>query len=101
MEEGFPRVTAKYPEIQRDSVEIPLMSTIRFRVGTIFDTEVWMTQYEVSRYEIEMLDKIPDNINSHDIIYQRMETQLKENIEEKKASKVKLMMDQIKNANLN
>jgi len=101
MEGKFPRVTAKYPDIQRDVLEIPYLDTIRFRVGTIFDTEVYMNQYEISRQEISYLDNIPDNINSHDIVFQRMEIVLNESIEKKKSARVKLMVDQIANSKWN
>ena len=99
--EGFPRITAKYPEIQKDVCKGYYGDTIRFRVATIFDQETYANQYETTLETIKYLDNTPDIINSHEIIFSQIETQLKEAIEKTKSAKVKHMVEQISNINLN
>lgn len=101
MEGAFPRTTAKYPEIQKDVMEIDFSRSIRFRVSTIFDQEVYMNQYEISIEQIRHLDQLDDNISSHEIIFKDMVKALQEAVEKKKSDKVQYMVDQILKINPN
>ena len=98
---GFPKVEAKYPEIQKDVDKGYFGNTILFRVSTIFDEEVYMEQYESTSESISYLDNYPDVINAHEMIFQQMVMRIKETIEKKKSDKVQHMVDQILKINPN
>lgn len=111
MEGGFPKVTAKYPEIQQDVRKADYTDRIIFQVGTIFDGELYLNQYQATREMIEHwdnnsiiqinLDNTPNVINAHSHVFIRLEVRLKEAIEKKKSARVQLMVDQIANAKWN
>lgn len=98
---GFSKIEAKYPEIQREVEEYLAFNSLKLRIGTIFDKEIYAQEYVVSMEEISLLEKMPNVLSAHDIIFQRMEEAMRRRIEEIKSAKVKYMVDQILNINPN